>query len=382
MSAAAAAGDGGPGPVVIENCAIAAMDGTRYDDSGAEHRQRPHRGERRADHRGRGGPGSGGRAGRDAPDRRHRLPGHARAWSIPTTTCTSGSPRAARSSPSCSTGSPSCIRSGPGSSRARARGGHGRTGLAGPVRVQHQHRSPLHLPAGREIRDAVRGRGRRPGCARGGDRAAPRPSGCGSIRAGARWTSAVRQAGCRPTRSSRTPDDALAATAEAVRRFHDPSPGAMVRVAVAPCSPFTRQPAAHARDGRAGPQAGRPDAHPPGRDPRGGRVLPADARPDPGRVRRRSRLARRGRLAGALRAPGRVGHQAARRDRHVGGALPHLERAAGRGHRPGPPAAAGRCARWASASTARPPARAPRWPPSCVRRCWPRGCGTSRARRR
>jgi len=35
------------------------------------------------------------------------------------------------------------------------------------------------------------------------------------------------------------PDGALAATAEAVRRFHDPSPGAMVRVAVAPCSPFT-----------------------------------------------------------------------------------------------------------------------------------------------
>jgi cytosine/adenosine deaminase-related metal-dependent hydrolase len=35
------------------------------------------------------------------------------------------------------------------------------------------------------------------------------------------------------------PDDALAATAEAVRRFHDPAPGAMVRVAVAPCSPFT-----------------------------------------------------------------------------------------------------------------------------------------------
>jgi 8-oxoguanine deaminase len=35
------------------------------------------------------------------------------------------------------------------------------------------------------------------------------------------------------------PDDALAATAEAVSRFHDPSPGAMVRVAVAPCSPFS-----------------------------------------------------------------------------------------------------------------------------------------------
>jgi cytosine/adenosine deaminase-related metal-dependent hydrolase len=35
------------------------------------------------------------------------------------------------------------------------------------------------------------------------------------------------------------PDAALAATADAVRRFHDPSPGAMVRVAVAPCSPFS-----------------------------------------------------------------------------------------------------------------------------------------------
>ena len=38
------------------------------------------------------------------------------------------------------------------------------------------------------------------------------------------------------------PDDALAATAEAVRRFHDPSPVAMVRVAVAPCSPFSVSP--------------------------------------------------------------------------------------------------------------------------------------------
>ena len=35
------------------------------------------------------------------------------------------------------------------------------------------------------------------------------------------------------------PDTALAAAAEAVHRFHDPSPGAMVRVAVAPCSPFS-----------------------------------------------------------------------------------------------------------------------------------------------
>jgi cytosine/adenosine deaminase-related metal-dependent hydrolase len=34
-------------------------------------------------------------------------------------------------------------------------------------------------------------------------------------------------------------DAALAATEDAIRRFHDPSPGAMVRIAVAPCSPFS-----------------------------------------------------------------------------------------------------------------------------------------------
>jgi cytosine/adenosine deaminase-related metal-dependent hydrolase len=34
-------------------------------------------------------------------------------------------------------------------------------------------------------------------------------------------------------------DAALAATQEAVHRFHDPSPGAMVRIAVGPCSPFS-----------------------------------------------------------------------------------------------------------------------------------------------
>jgi len=37
-------------------------------------------------------------------------------------------------------------------------------------------------------------------------------------------------------------DAALAATEDAVRRFHDPSPGAMVRVAAAPCSPFSVSP--------------------------------------------------------------------------------------------------------------------------------------------
>ena len=34
-------------------------------------------------------------------------------------------------------------------------------------------------------------------------------------------------------------DSALAATEDAIERWHDPSPGAMVRIAVAPCSPFS-----------------------------------------------------------------------------------------------------------------------------------------------
>jgi cytosine/adenosine deaminase-related metal-dependent hydrolase len=38
------------------------------------------------------------------------------------------------------------------------------------------------------------------------------------------------------------PDTALAATEDAIRRFHDPAPGAMVQVAVAPCSPFSVSP--------------------------------------------------------------------------------------------------------------------------------------------
>jgi cytosine/adenosine deaminase-related metal-dependent hydrolase len=37
-------------------------------------------------------------------------------------------------------------------------------------------------------------------------------------------------------------DAALAATEDAIRRFHDPSPGAMVQIAVAPCSPFSVTP--------------------------------------------------------------------------------------------------------------------------------------------
>jgi cytosine/adenosine deaminase-related metal-dependent hydrolase len=48
--------------------------------------------------------------------------------------------------------------------------------------------------------------------------------------------------GLPPDRIVEDTDAALAATAEAIDRYHDPSPGAMVRVAVAPCSPFSVTP--------------------------------------------------------------------------------------------------------------------------------------------
>jgi len=45
--------------------------------------------------------------------------------------------------------------------------------------------------------------------------------------------------GLPPDRLVERTDDALAATEEAVRTHHDPSPGSMLRIAVAPCSPFS-----------------------------------------------------------------------------------------------------------------------------------------------
>ncbi|MFC4855122.1 8-oxoguanine deaminase [Actinophytocola glycyrrhizae] len=47
------------------------------------------------------------------------------------------------------------------------------------------------------------------------------------------------QGGLPPDSIVETLDGALTGTAEAIDRFHDPSPGSFVRVAVGPCSPFT-----------------------------------------------------------------------------------------------------------------------------------------------
>lgn len=47
------------------------------------------------------------------------------------------------------------------------------------------------------------------------------------------------QGGLPPDSLVEDTDDVLSATEAAVRRFHDPSPGSMLRIAVGPCSPFT-----------------------------------------------------------------------------------------------------------------------------------------------
>ena len=110
--------------------------------------------------------------------------------------------------------------------RHRARRRARRAGRARALRLQHEHRPPLRLPA----------RGRRPA----GDR------GRGRARAARALPPVPRQHGPRRSQGGLPPDEVtedrdaiLTACAEAIDRFHDPAPDAMVRVALAPCSPFS-----------------------------------------------------------------------------------------------------------------------------------------------
>jgi cytosine/adenosine deaminase-related metal-dependent hydrolase len=52
----------------------------------------------------------------------------------------------------------------------------------------------------------------------------------------------VKDGGLPPDSVVQDTDAALAGTRDAIDRFHDPSPGSMVRIAVAPCSPFSVTP--------------------------------------------------------------------------------------------------------------------------------------------
>ena len=143
------------------------------------------------------------------------------------------------------------------------------------------------------------------------------------------------QGGLPPDEVTEDRDAILTACAEAIDRFHDPAPDAMVRVALAPCSPFSVTKELMAETAEFARQRGRAPAHAHGRDARRGAVLPRAVRRAPGRVPRAGRLARRRRLARPLRAPGRARGAPLRRDRHRRRALPVLERAARRRHRAG-----------------------------------------------
>ena len=175
-------------------------------------------------------------------------------------------------------------------------------------------------------------------------------------------------------------DAVLAACEAAIDRFHDPSPGAMVRVALAPCSPFsvTRGLMADAADlaRRRGVRlhthlAETLDEEAFCREQFGVRPVEYLERP---------RLARRRRVARALRPPERRGGRALRRDRHRRRALPGLERAPRRRHRAGRGADGGRARRSASASTAPPPTRRASWRRRSARRCSSRACAAARPR--
>ncbi len=130
-------------------------------------------------------------------------------------------------------------------------------------------------------------------------------------------------------------DAILAASETAISRFHDPSPGAMVRIALAPCSPFSVTPRADDRCRRAGAPSRRAPAHASGRDARRGALLSGALRRAPRRLPRRSRLAGRRRLACALCAPRRCRDRPLRCHRNGRRPLPKLKRAAGCRNRTG-----------------------------------------------
>ena len=177
-------------------------------------------------------------------------------------------------------------------------------------------------------------------------------------------------------------DAILAACEAAIDRYHDPSPDAMLRIALAPCSPFSRHPGADARVGRAGPRARRAPAHAHGRDRGRGALLPRAVRL-PARSSTWSSSAGSATTSGSPTACTSTTRevQPLRRDRHRASRTARAPtRGSARASRP--------CRRWSararrsgSASTAPPPTRRASWAASCARRCWSRGWRATARRR-
>ena len=111
--------------------------------------------------------------------------------------------------------------------RPRARSRERRPERAGAVRVHQRDGPPLRRAARR--RRPVRRRDRR--------RAAR--SGCASTRHAARWTSAKSGGGLPPDSVVEDVDTILSSSEDLVAQHHDPAPDSMLRIALAPCSPFS-----------------------------------------------------------------------------------------------------------------------------------------------
>ena len=164
-------------------------------------------------------------------------------------------------------------------------------------------------------------------------------------------------------------DAILAATADAIDRHHDPSPDSMLRVGVAPCSPFSVTGDLLEAGRRAGPGQGRPPAHAPRRDHGRGRLLPGEVRLRPGRVRRVARLARPGRVVRARDPPRRQGHRRPGLQRHRRRALPLVQRPARAPASAAPATCATPASPSGSASTGPRPTRRRRWSRRSATRC-------------
>ena len=59
----------------------------------------------------------------------------------------------------------------------------------------------------------------------------------------------------------------LADSVRLIERYHDPKPGAMMQIVLAPCSPFSVTGELMKQSAQAGAPVRRSSAHPPGRNP-------------------------------------------------------------------------------------------------------------------
>jgi cytosine/adenosine deaminase-related metal-dependent hydrolase len=235
-------GGDGPDSVLIENCAIATMDGQRHDNAGAEYR---------AGH-------IAVTDGRITAVGEGQAPGQAKAWArrVDGTGClatpglinthhhlyqwlTQGMAQQSVLFDWLTELYPVWARIDPGQVNAAATAGLAWLALSGCT-TSTDHHYIFPPAAGRAVAGPA---------AEGTARDALEAEIAAAATVGLRFhpcrgsMDLGRSAGgLPPDEIVEDPDAALAATADAVRRFHDPSPGAMVRVAVAPCSPFSVSP--------------------------------------------------------------------------------------------------------------------------------------------